>query len=216
MTATPITSEQAKQFKRFVEDAVDRALKEAAPDKDSLQELFSHGGEFQAYVREGIRKFSTKRPAFPIYLDAEVGGKSKDELLAELKSNGNPVSDWAKDIMSKPAWKSGEREQVKFGRAMVRELGFTKSPTTTALWARIREVGDLCEPGDGPSIRRALKNQPRGDCFWVAMEQIAGSDRGLSVFIVGRDGSELWVSTGWAGPRDTWNLDDEVVFRLRK
>ena len=58
MTATPITSDQRKQFRRFVEDISNRALKETAPDKDGLQRLFERGGEFQAHVVTGIRRFT--------------------------------------------------------------------------------------------------------------------------------------------------------------
>lgn len=218
MTATPITSEQTKQFKRFVEDATDRALKEASPDKEELQELFSRGGEFQAYVREGIRKFSTRGPVFPLFLDIEVGGKSKDELLAELKQGGFFVSDYAKDIMGKPAWKPGEKERVKFARVKISDLGFTKHPTTREVWARITELGhSLCEPGDGPAIRLALKDQPRGDYFWLAMEQITDSDGRPLVFSVKRnDDGETWLGAGWTYPDGEWNLGVSVVFRLRK
>lgn len=60
MTAR-ITSSQKRQFRRFVEDAGNRALKSVALDKDGLQRLFSHGGEFQAYVVAGISRFSSGR-----------------------------------------------------------------------------------------------------------------------------------------------------------
>lgn len=216
MTAT-ITSEQAKQFKRFIEDAADQALKEAAPDKDGLQQLFSRGGEFQAYVREGVRKFATKGPVFPVYLEIEVGGKSKDDLLTELKSNGHHVSDYAKDIMGKPGWKPGEHERVKFARVKVRDLGFTKNPTTKQIWARIRELGHaLCESCDGPALRLADKNQSRGDYYWIAMEQIVDSDGGPVVFSVDRDDRESWLDAGWTRPVSGWSLGSEFVFRLRK
>lgn len=64
MTAQPITSEQGKQFKRFVEDAGDRALKELNPDKDGLQRLFMRGGEFQTYVLAGVARFTSKLPDY--------------------------------------------------------------------------------------------------------------------------------------------------------
>lgn len=158
---------------------------------------------------------------FPVYLEAEVGGKPKDQLLAELKSAGYFMSDWAKDIISKDAWKPGLKETVKFTRVHVRELGFTdpkRLPTTTQLWARIREFGhSLCEPGDGPAIRLALKDQPRGDWFWCAMEQIAGSGGDPSVFGVecGGDGGR-WLTVAWTRPDGEWDLGDGLVFRLRK
>ncbi len=60
MTTQLITSDQAKQFKRFVEDAGDRALKEVGPDKDGLQRLLEKGGEFQSHVVAGIKRFTAK------------------------------------------------------------------------------------------------------------------------------------------------------------
>jgi len=66
MTVQPITSNQEKQFKRFVEDAGDRALNEVLLDKDGLQRLIMRGGEFQAYMVEGVRKFTAKRPDYAL------------------------------------------------------------------------------------------------------------------------------------------------------
>ena len=68
MTTQSITStpEQGKQFKRFVEDASDRALKEVVPDKDGLQRLITRGGEFQAYLVSGIRRFTAKMPNYDV------------------------------------------------------------------------------------------------------------------------------------------------------
>lgn len=64
MTIQSITSDrtpkQEKQFKRFVEDAVNRGLVEVDPDKDAIQRLISRGGEFQDYLIAGIRRFTAK------------------------------------------------------------------------------------------------------------------------------------------------------------
>lgn len=65
MTAR-ITSDQRKQFRRFVEDASNRALKEVNPNKDGLQRLFEKGGDFQAHVVAGIKRFSAKMPNYDI------------------------------------------------------------------------------------------------------------------------------------------------------
>lgn len=65
MTTLSITSDrtprQEKQFRRFVEDANDRALIELNPDKDAIQRLIARGGEFQDWVIKGIRRFSAKQ-----------------------------------------------------------------------------------------------------------------------------------------------------------
>ncbi len=218
MTAMPITSKQRKQYYRFVEDAAEQALVEQGLGKEDLQELFTKGGEFQKHLKEGIRKYSTRGPVFPIYLETEVGGKSKDELLAELSAAGIEVSDWAKDIMSKPAWKPGPKERVKFARVKVKDLGFTENPTTSQIWTRILELGyALCEPGDGPAIRRDLKDQPTGDVCWLAMNQITDSGGRPRVFKLERDvRGKRWLRAYWTLPGDQWLLGSEIVFRLRK
>jgi len=58
MNKTSITSGQEKQFKRFVEDAAERALKKVGLDKDGLQKLIENGDEFQARIITGIRDLS--------------------------------------------------------------------------------------------------------------------------------------------------------------
>jgi len=63
---TRITSYQIKQFCRFVEDASNRALREVGPDKDGLQRLIERGGEFQAYVVAGIKRFTAKAPNYEL------------------------------------------------------------------------------------------------------------------------------------------------------
>ncbi|MBU6214760.1 hypothetical protein KGM48_02870 [Patescibacteria group bacterium] len=64
MTMQSITSDQSKQFTRFVEDASNRALKEVSPDKDGIQRLIERGGEFQAYIVAGISRFTSKLPDY--------------------------------------------------------------------------------------------------------------------------------------------------------
>ena len=154
----------------------------------------------------------------PLLLTCEVGGKSRGELITELESNGMFVSDWAKDIMSKPTWTSGEKETVGFGRATVRELGFTHRPTWSEVLERIEGLGHAkCQPQDGPAIRFVLKDQPANDWFWCAMDLITGSDGGPSAFYVKRsDDGERWLSADWIGRAARLNLENSVAFRLRK
>jgi len=66
MTIKSITSDQQKQYKRFIEDASNRALKKVNPDKDGLQQLIEKGGEFQNYLIDGVRRFTAKMPSYGI------------------------------------------------------------------------------------------------------------------------------------------------------
>ena len=65
-TARSITSEQRTQYKRFVDDGGRKALRELGLDREGLQRLFKRGGEFQAHVIEGIRRFSAKDPDYTL------------------------------------------------------------------------------------------------------------------------------------------------------
>ena len=65
---TPITDGQRKQYKRFVEDAVDKALAEAGLDKDGLQKLIENGDEFQSRIVTGIWDLSVSNQ----FADEEV------------------------------------------------------------------------------------------------------------------------------------------------
>lgn len=55
---TSITDGQRKQYKRFVEDAADKALAEAGLDKDGIQKLIENGDKFQSRIMTGIRELS--------------------------------------------------------------------------------------------------------------------------------------------------------------
>lgn len=214
-TSLPVTADSPKG-QRAVETF--RAQYNKAGLDDEEAQLLNESKDFATHLAEGIRKFSAKGPVFPVYLELEVGGKSKDELLAEIKSADMFASDWARDIMQKDAWKLDEKQVVKFARVKVSELGFTKNPKTSEIWARILELGhSLCESADGPAIRLALKDQPRGDYFWTAMEQIAASVGSPSVFYVKRyDDGKRWLNASWVYAGFEWSLVHEIVFRLRK
>ena len=55
---TQITAGQQKQYKRFVEDAGDKALAEVQLDKDGIQKLIENGDEFQSRIMTVIRELS--------------------------------------------------------------------------------------------------------------------------------------------------------------
>jgi len=207
---TSVADDHLGQYYRRTAAIADRLGKSL--DFDSVMKALQriHDGELDPLVLHAGE--------FAPFLEIEVGGKSKDELLAEIEANGMFASDYAKDIMSKPAWKLGEHEKVKFAKVKVRDLGFTKNPTTKEIWNRIEELGhSLCEPGDGPSLRKEWKDQPRGTTCWTAMKQIADFGGDSHVFALDRDvDGESWLRTSWTGPDARWDLGGGIVFRLRK
>jgi len=82
MTTQSITSGQTKQYKRFVEDAADKALAQVGLDKDGLQKLIENGDEFQARIIAGIRELSVSNQ----FADEEV--ESSYGYLSGYKPKG--------------------------------------------------------------------------------------------------------------------------------
>ena len=119
--------------------------------------------------------------------------------------------------MSQPAFASlTESRTLKLARVKVRDLGFTKTPTTDQIWARIRELGgELCPPQVGPQLRKDFTDQPKGDIFWIAMKQIADSDGSPDVFYLkSNNDGERWLLGRYASPARQWALGSEFVFVL--
>ncbi|MDP3799962.1 MAG: hypothetical protein Q8Q90_00885 [bacterium] len=189
----------------------------AGPLKDFAEKL---GGEDGSMWLAGFKRFLRKEnPWNPMALwhTLTIGGVLKDELLKKF-GDGFFISDWAKDIMSKPEFTTfPESTGIQLAKVMVKDLGFTEMPTTTELFNRIKEVGSLCPAEVGPHLRLAFTDQPKGDWFSVAMEPISGSDGFLLVFSVRRvDDGRLWLISRCADPDDRWGLESGVVFCLSK
>ena len=155
---------------------------------------------------------------WPIWRTLTIGGKTQKQLREELKRGGFRISDWASDIMSKPAFTPlTEPREVKLVRVKVEDLGFTEMPMATQLYARAKERGlKLCPAEVGPHLRLNFKDQPNNDWFWIAMEPITASDGVPGVFAVELGSGGLWLNAYYAYPESQWYLGDEIVFCLRK
>ena len=148
----------------------------------------------------------------------EIGGKSKEQLIAEMKAAGINISDYAKSMMENPDFVPGKnREDATLVRLTVADLGFTSSATTDQIYKRAEELGlELCPPDTGPNYRLKYKDQPLSEWVRIGMKQITDSDGYPRVFNLGRNDGGLWLDDHWAGPDYTWDPDNEWCFRLRK
>lgn len=207
-----VTDDQLGQYYRRTAAIADRLGKSL--DFDTVMQALQriHDGEFAA--REAAMPHE-----FPVWKTIQIGGKSREQLLQELKAANCGVTSWAEDIMGKEAFTTlSEPESIDLARVEVRELGFTKNPTTAEIWARIRELGhDVCPAEVGPHLRLQFSDQPKGDYFWVAMEAIADSGGDPNIFFVDRlDDGRRWLHADYVRPGDRWSLARRIVFRLRK
>jgi len=176
----------------------------------------------RAVNRDALRKVLTgmlvEVKGFAIWRTLQIGGISREAMLGKVTEGGDFVSDWARGMMNHERFTTSPRKKtLRLARAKVGELGFTEMPTTTELFARIRQVGSLCPAEVGPRLRYDYQDQPNSEILWVAMETIPDLYGDPYVFAVRREvGGRRWLYAGFARPDGQWGLERGVVFVPRK
>jgi hypothetical protein len=147
-----------------------------------------------------------------------TGLKTADDFRKAIKENKMRISDWASDILGKPAFTvAAEETELDLVVVSVAELGFKNGATREQIYARAKELGlDLCPAEVGPQLCLQDKDQINREWWVVAMEPITDSDGSLELFRVRRDGSGLWLRSCYASPGYVWDADDRFVFSRRK
>jgi hypothetical protein len=177
---------------------------------------------------------SVAKKTLTVWKTINVGGTNTENLLAAVKKAGNEIGDYARDLTTKDAFVIAEKPDkadlviISIADISIAELGFKSNPRTDtfmtpefcAQWSAENldgQVIELCKPEDGPQLRLQYTDQPNGEVLWMAMERITDSGGDPRVFRVGRnDDGTPWLYTDWTSPGRTWDLDDRLVFRLRK
>jgi len=148
-----------------------------------------------------------------------TGFKNADNFREAIKTEGHDISDWANDIIGKPAFSvsADEKKEIELVRVTVAEFGFKNGATLENIYARANELGlDLCPNEVGPQLRLQYKDQPKGERIRIAMDPIKDSDGDPCVFhVVRSDGGESWLSTDYDYPGFVWSSDDVWVFRRK-
>ena len=160
-----------------------------------------------------LQKVTTSK--FPIWETLTLGlHKSPESYEQALESNGFKIGDWTRQILKKIVCEQAPTE-IQLGSATVAELGLPKGGTTDQLHAALRALGlELCPAEVGPALRLLLKDQPKGEWLWLAMEAIASSDDDLRVFGVGTSADGLWLFTVDGHPGRRFDAGDRVVFAV--
>lgn len=150
--------------------------------------------------------------------------KTADDFFRAFDARGVKVGDWARDMMSKPAFaKSLEnaRPDEEFDlvvRTTVELVGENRNATTAEVFAGAKRLGlEKCPAWVGPKLRLDYQDQPNGEVFLLYMEPITDSDGGLGVFSVERDDYGLWLHSYYDYSDSLWVASDRwVLVRPRK
>lgn len=150
-------------------------------------------------------------------MKAEIGGKSKEDLIGELKNNFR-VSKTAEEMLKSTDFTVLEdKEQIDLVKLTVRDLGFPKGATTDEIYEKAKELGlELCPAETGPYLRLQYKDQPMNEYLRIGMKQITDTSGDPNIFGVYRRSDGAWLNDYWANPTDEWLPGHEFVFRFRK
>lgn len=153
--------------------------------------------------------------------------KNADALKHAMEKAGMKMSDWAKDIMGKPAFKVADKEEeIILAEITVAELGFKDGTTYSAICEKAvgTEVNlegrdyivELCPNEVGPQLRLQHLKQKKGEWLRIAMEAITDSDDYQFIFYVGHDSGGMWLNSDGGLSDDAYGSGNRFVFCLRK
>ncbi len=143
-----------------------------------------------------------------------TGLKTKEDFLSAFELGGYRVSNWAKNILSQPAFKAADKEiEIDLVIATIKDLGFQESTPRSRIYKRAQEIGlELCPAEVGPQLRIQYPDQTKGEWLLVAMEPITDSDGDLSVFEVKHGFGGRWLGGNGGDPDCVWSPGNRWVF----
>lgn len=124
----------------------------------------------------------------PIWKTIRLGvHKNADEYRKAIKTVGGKISDWANDILGKPAFTVADQPMdIDLVVVTVAELGFPKGAIRADIYKRAAEFGlEPCPAEAGPALREQYMDQPNDEWLRIAMKPIVGSNGDPRIFSVG-------------------------------
>ncbi|MDO8668450.1 MAG: hypothetical protein Q7K35_05190 [bacterium] len=165
---------------------------------DTLEHIYT------SFPESKIQKYQVK-----------IGGKTKDQLKAELTEKKIYVPDWINQLIDSPDFTIVERtETADLVLLAVDALGFSSEATTDEIYKRAEELGlELCSPEVGPHFRLQYSGK---EGMLIAMKQISDRSGNPSIFLLYTDRGQLGLGGRDAEPGYGWYSDYKFVFRSRK
>ena len=161
---------------------------------------------------------STATRALPVYLELEIGGGSKRQLLQMLDRNGCYVGRCARDMISHPAFTIAPASRtIRLARAQLRTFGFTDWVAWSDILKAVARIGGEKLPAEaGARLWLELPDRQPGDHFWILMEPILGEDGAPFVFhLVCHDDGERRLLGRYVSPGRRFFPHREIVFGVR-
>lgn len=166
---------------------------------------------------EGQQSAVDRLANLPLWRTLTIGGYSREELLQMLEAEKFRLSDWGRDVMTRPEFvTSATPYTIRLGRVRVGDLGFTGWTKTPVLFKKLVEHFDECPPETGPHLRRIYRDQPKDEWLSVYQKPIVGSVGDPGVFVLEANSDGLLLGACVAGPEYEWPPENGFVVRLRE
>ena len=175
-------------------------------------------GIFDRLQKYNIEHVYTSFPEGKIQRNnVEIGTKSKEQLLEELRQKNTYVSTSAEEMIRNPSFTIRETPQLlPTVRLKVRDLGFQSTATTDQIYTKASELGlDLCPAEVGPNLRLRDENQRIGSWYFIGMKPITDLHGNPCVFELNRGGGGPKLHAYLALPDGRWFPENDFVFALR-
>lgn len=149
--------------------------------------------------------------------EIRIGGRTKDELLAELSQRGVMLNDYARALFADPEFTTANEERtVRVEQISLFEIGLPEGGTFDAIVARAaRSNLRLCPLEVGPCLRLAYLDQPPGPYLTVASPEPGPGTGSPNGFYLRHLDDGLWLRGFEAGPENIYPPDfSDFVFEV--
>lgn len=212
---TAFTLNQYNEVEIAVIRVLPKALEGMGP-KVLINALQNKSETLGRMLQEDFKKIvSGNVSEWKIWRTIKLGNhKDADAFRKALEKAGCKISDWANDIMGKPAFTVVAKEtEIDLMVASVAELGFKTGVKRDQIYRRAKGFGlEICPSEVGPQLRLQYKDQPNEEMLFIGMEPIVDSGGYPSMFRVERGGSDLWLGGNWGSPDFLWCPGHRWVF----
>jgi hypothetical protein len=188
--------------------------------KDLNQKLDSDDGKIWLTA---LKKFLRKENPWEnitktvVWKTIKLGTMEKEDLKRKLEIDGHKLNGMSYELLAKSEISDKELE-IDLVKIKVSDLGYKGRVPMSDLYNKARGLGyKLCSSEVGPQLRLLYTEQPKGECFRIAMEPIMASDGHPHIFTI-----EGWGKVGWLGDVSinsgffSFELNDTFIFQLSK
>lgn len=158
-------------------------------EKEINKDTKAYIGELYPGIFDQLKNVEHIYTSFPesriMQKEITIGGKSAQEMQAEMKAKGFIISDMAEKMMDSKDFKLAKKqEKLDLVVLSVADLGFPGGATRQQIYEKAQELGLEIVPAEvGPQLRLQYEDQPMGEYLLIGSEPLAVSGD-LAVFHV--------------------------------